>query len=88
MSKLVDLTGRRFGRLTVIERAGTYKSESDSFQSFATWRCKCDCGKETVVISVNLLHGATRSCGCLRAEKSKERMEKYRDYRFRAANGI
>ena len=88
MGKLIDLTGRRFGRLTVIERSGTYKSEEDSFSSFATWRCRCDCGNESVVISANLLHGYTRSCGCLRAEKSKERMKKFHDNRFRATNGI
>jgi len=87
MAKLIDLTGKRFGRLTVLERAGIYKSP-DQETYMLTWRCKCDCGKETVVIGNNLKHGYTRSCGCLRAEKSKERMEKYRDYRFRAANEI
>lgn len=87
MAKLIDLTGKRFGRLTVLGRAGIYKSP-DQETYMLTWRCKCDCGKETVVISVNLLHGATRSCGCLRKEKSKERMMKYRDIRFGTANGI
>lgn len=58
MGKLVDLTGQRFGRLTVIERAGTKKGH-------ATWLCICDCGKESTVKGSSLTSGMTRSCGCL-----------------------
>lgn len=32
------------------------------------WRCKCDCGKETLAISQCLVNGTTQSCGCLRNE--------------------
>lgn len=62
MSALKDLTGQKFGRLTVIERAGSAKNNA------ATWRCKCDCGKECVVQSYCLLTEHTQSCGCLRKE--------------------
>jgi len=55
-----DLTGQRFGRLTVIRRV------ENPFDSHAAWLCKCDCGNETVVLSCNLKSGDTRSCGCLR----------------------
>lgn len=63
MSKLIDLTGQRFGRLTVIEYAGTDKGGK------ARWRCRCDCGKETIVIGKNLRSGRTKSCGCLHSDK-------------------
>ncbi len=68
MGKFVDLSGQRFGKLTVLERAGTYSENGG-----VMWRCRCDCGKETTVISNSLRSGKTRSCGCLSAEKSKER---------------
>lgn len=88
MGKLMDLTGMRFGMLTVLSREGTYKSENDPFASIPTWRCRCDCGKETVVMGNNLKHGGTRSCGCLRAAKSKERMKNWHDNGFRAAHRV
>lgn len=73
MSKLVDMTGKRFGRLTVIERAGTYIPKDDPDTCRATWLCKCDCGNLTVVIGNNLRAGFTKSCGCLRREESAKR---------------
>lgn len=61
MSKLIDLSGQRFGRLTVIERKGTQCGHP-------TWRCLCDCGEETIVASNHLRSGAVTSCGCFRQE--------------------
>lgn len=58
----LDLTGRRFGRLTVI----SYNSSDKYWHS--KWNCKCDCGKEAVVIGDNLLKGNTKSCSCIRKE--------------------
>lgn len=63
--KLVDLTGERFGLLTVIERSG-----SDA-KGRATWRCLCDCGREKVAASYLIKTGATRSCGCIRSDAQK-----------------
>jgi hypothetical protein len=57
----IDMMGRRIGRLTVIESAGT-RGEC------AMWRCRCDCGKETIVAGTNLRKGNTQSCGCLLIE--------------------
>lgn len=68
MGKLIDLTGQRFGRLTVLERAGKNK-----FGSIG-WLCHCDCGKEIVVSSPNLRSGHTQSCGCLKRELSSKRV--------------
>lgn len=68
MSKLIDLTGQRFGRLTVIKRAG-----SDN-QNQATWLCECECGNYTSVGSSDLRRGKTTSCGCYHNECAKIRM--------------
>lgn len=67
MSKLIDLTGKRFGKLTVIHRA------EHSDHGRANWVCKCDCGKTCVVLGNCLRRGQTKSCGCLRADKNRER---------------
>ena len=64
MSKFIDLTGQRFGRLLVMHHYG----KSKNWQS--TWLCKCDCGAEVVVVSQDLRNGHTKSCGCLRKEAS------------------
>lgn len=67
MGKLIDLTGQRFGRLTVIKQAGMLKNR------WATWLCKCDCGNEAVIQSYNLRSGHTKSCGCLNIELIRKR---------------
>ena len=63
MPALIDLTGNRYGRLTVLKRAG-----SDG-HSYATWLCRCECGRHTVVRGYDLRTGHTRSCGCLQLER-------------------
>lgn len=55
-----NLTGRRFGKLTVITRCGTHKSGR------ALWLCQCDCGNEHIAKASDLLRGSTSSCGCNR----------------------
>jgi len=62
MSAFRDLTGRKFGRLTVIEFSHRNKYRH------SMWNCRCDCGKETIVSSPNLRRGTSQSCGCLRSE--------------------
>lgn len=57
MSRLIDLTGQRFGRLTVVKRVGTKNGSP-------TWLCSCDCGNEKIVIGRNLKSRNTTSCGC------------------------
>ncbi len=68
MGKLVDLTGQRFGRLTVLQRAGTDK------RGHTLWLCRCACGNETVVLAPSLRRGATQSCGCLFSEMRRNKM--------------
>lgn len=69
MSRLIDLTGQRFGRLTVIE-----KIPSRNRCTNARWLCKCECGNETTVLSTTLRRGESKSCGCLRSELSQDKM--------------
>lgn len=68
MSKFVDLTGQKFGKLTVIERV---KSPTNS-DHHAYWICKCACGNYVVVIGKDLRNNHTRSCGCLRKQRVGE----------------
>lgn len=63
-----DLSGKRFGRLLVIEPL-----EQRSKKGYVLWRCKCDCGNEKIAESRNLLCGGTTSCGCFAREESSRR---------------
>ena len=62
MGKFEDLTGQKFGRLTVIDRAEKYKD------GHAMWLCRCECGNEKAILEKCLKNGKTKSCGCLRTE--------------------
>lgn len=58
-----ELAGKKFGKLTVIERVPPPKRVTSKNASF--WRCDCDCGGTTVVRATNLMGGKTRRCmGC------------------------
>lgn len=54
---LIDITGNRYGKLVVIKRV-------DSKPNTTYWLCKCDCGKEKIILGNSLKSGATVSCGC------------------------
>lgn len=62
-----DLTGQRFGRLTVIGR-------SDTLNGRTGWACVCDCGTPKVVVGSSLNRGATTSCGCFHKQQVRDRM--------------
>lgn len=62
MGKLIDLTGQRFGRLVVIERAQNRGGRP-------TWRCQCDCGNIVTVPGRDLREATCQSCGCLYHER-------------------
>ncbi len=64
-----NLTNWRFGRLTVIERAGSKNNR-------ALWKCICDCGNERFLTTNNLTTGNTQSCGCLQREIASKRCSK------------
>jgi len=62
-----DLTGQRYGRLTVIERAPNKGGK-------VMWHCLCDCGNTAEVRSCSLISGLVRSCGCYHSERAREMM--------------
>lgn len=63
--KVEDLTGQRFGILTVIHRAPDRVLPSGQRQT--RWECKCDCGSIVIVRAATLKNGDTRSCGCIKS---------------------
>ena len=65
MSRVVDLKGQRFGRLTVIGRAPR-KGNTEQ----ACWECLCDCGNTITTLGYCLRSGGTTSCGCYHKEVS------------------
>jgi len=71
--KIIDLTGKKFGRLTVLELIGRRKDKYGLY-----WLCQCDCGKQKFIRSGSLKGGRTKSCGCLHDELARETMAKYR----------
>lgn len=59
--------GDRWGKLTLVELVpGRYEKRPDGGKRRigAAWKCKCDCGKETLARADNIDAGRTRSCGC------------------------
>lgn len=69
--KLIDLSGERFGRLTVLEYVG-----------HKTWKCKCDCGNVKNILGVNLRNGSTISCGCAQNSFTRDELvEKILEYK-------
>lgn len=66
MGKFIDITGKKFGRLTVLNRVEEKKNKQ------IQWFCKCECGKEVIVIGNNLKNGTSKSCGCIRRNKAKK----------------
>lgn len=77
--RTIDLTGRVFGRLLVLEYAFTKKA--------AYWRCKCDCGNEKIVKGASLSYGSTNSCGCLAKERRAQANSKRKFIHGQTAGG-
>lgn len=63
----IDMVGKKFSRLRVIAPAGISRGNKGY-----RWLCKCDCGKKIIVIGIHLRTNNTKSCGCLKLEKSYE----------------
>ena len=66
MSKQIDVSGERFGKLVAIRRTGYKKYPSGG--GLSIWECECDCGKVVEVSLSALRTGNTSSCGCLHKE--------------------
>jgi len=65
MGKMIDMTGKKCGRLTILKRG--YKTNDTR----AYWECLCECGNTSIVLGRYLRSGHTKSCGCLRIERIK-----------------
>lgn len=66
--RMKDLTGQRFGQLTVLSYAGKRAG-------MHRWKCRCDCGRDTVVGQTLLQTGKTKSCGCLQVNSIVENLK-------------
>lgn len=72
--KLQDLTGQKFGKLTVLER-----SEDIGLQP--AWKCKCECGNITIVTGGNLRkENGTKSCGCIQSKGEEKIIKIFSQY--------
>lgn len=86
MGKLtIDMTGKKVGRLLVIERAPN-KIYANGV-SVVAWKCLCDCGKEIITTGTRLRNGEALSCGCYNREVSSLRRE-YNEYDLSGEYGI
>lgn len=66
MTRVVEMTGKTFGKLTVLSRA-----PNDKF-GMARWLCKCECGNLKTTNGLNLRRNLTTSCGCVQKKRSGE----------------
>ncbi len=85
-ARVIDITGQKFGRLTVISHSGSNEDRR------SLWLCKCDCdGKEVTVTGKELRNGSVKSCGCLSREissKNGKLNKKYNTYDLTGEYGI
>jgi len=83
--KSIDLTGKKFERLTVIERVENNKYNQSQ------WLCQCDCNGENslkIILGNSLIRKLTKSCGCLRKENPSKIHKKYNTYDLSGEYGI
>jgi len=90
MATLIDETGNKYERLTVIKL-------SDESRDGAMWHCECDCGSKTLVKGAALRNGSIKSCGCLqkdivaeigRSKRKYPREDRTRTYKLMSKYGI
>ena len=74
MGNFIDLTGQKFGRLTVISKA------ENSADGHIRWLCNCECGNSITTRGTCLRSGITKSCGCLVSDKVRELNKANRKY--------
>jgi|SRR5208282_367021 len=68
-TRIIDIQGKRFGRLLVIGRARNLKVNG---HTYARWECQCDCGEVVTVRAASLRYGNTQSCGCYQSARASE----------------
>lgn len=82
-----DLTGKRFGRLTVLYQTDDYVEPSGGSRT-AKWHCICDCGNECDKLATLLTRDKTHSCGCYAIEVVRAASKKYNRYDLSKEYGI
>ena len=91
MSKVKNLTGQKFGRLTIEDNFKTIKRK-DGKGTRATWLCSCDCGKKVWALRDQLISGRKKSCGCIFEDYKKSyygvarKNDLYATYKVHAKN--
>lgn len=75
MGKLIDLTGKRFNRLLVLERSGSYIDSTGRKRPL--WKCLCECGNVCVKKAKSLQSGDAKSCGCYNKELCAQRIKAF-----------
>lgn len=71
----IDMTGKRFGRLTVLRRSHTHRHPNG--KTSIMWLCVCDCGQKKAINGNNLRSGITKSCGCYHDEIRRAATKKH-----------
>ena len=80
MARVKDMTGMKFGRLTVV----SLNEEVSKQKKKLHWNCKCECGNEVIVRGDSLRNGRTTSCGCYKRQtQSNKAKEQWQDEEFR-----
>lgn len=83
MAELINETGHKYGKLTVISRA-------ENRRTVAYWKCRCDCGNESEVKGSHLRRGSTESCGCQMGGTLPKGLaglrSRYANYKLKARN--
>lgn len=74
MPAAVDMTGKKYGRLTVLGRDYTI------IHTHAHWRCLCECGNEVTIRGTSIRQGDYVSCGCYRRDRGADMMTKHEMY--------
>lgn len=74
MGHFIDITGKKYGKLTVIEFAGRIRQPSGKICTM--WKCRCDCGNYCTIRADSLKMGCTQSCGCLKQKQDKINLKK------------
>jgi hypothetical protein len=82
MAGLIDLTGKVFGLLTVVQR------EPNDQRGNAYWLCRCECGETAIVRGASLRNGHTKSCGCLFDSKQTSPQSNFYRHGFAASGQV
>lgn len=70
MGRFSDLSGKRFGLLTVVKPTGEVRN------NYIEYLCRCACGTVALVNGAELRRGGSKSCGCLKDQLSSKRLKK------------